>query len=168
MQRAFACTAAKGCYLSEQSDSFGNSKVDHFDFCFTFTTQPPTGVILGLPLPARAPTDNFPAWPRSESVRLRLLFSSRALPDALSPSALLRLPFSPLPRAGPLISTAFLLFSSWLPLVLAAAQLPRDCSSSCLPPTATFESIQTYLDGPVALSGAGHTLSTSLNAVCFL
>ena len=108
---AFACTAAKGCYISEQSDSFGNSKVDHFDFCFTSTTQPPTGIILGLPLPARAPTDNFPAWPRSVSVRLHLLFSTRSPPDALSPSALLRLPFFSLPLAGPLISTV-LRFSS--------------------------------------------------------
>lgn len=112
VQWAFARTAAKGCYISEQSSSFGNSKVDHFDFCFPSTTQPPTGIILGLPLPARAPTDNFPARPRSGSVRLRLLFSTRSLPDALSASALLHLPFFLLPPAVPITSTAFLLISS--------------------------------------------------------
>lgn len=55
-----SCTAAKGCYLPAQSYSFANSKVDHFDFCFTFTMLPPASIILGLPPPSGAPTTNFP------------------------------------------------------------------------------------------------------------
>lgn len=134
---AFARTAVEGCYVSEQSSSFGNSEVDHFDFCFTSTTQPPTGIILGLPLPARAPTDNFPAWPRSGSARLRLLFSTRSPPDAVSASALLHRPFFLLPLAGPLTSTVFLLISSCFTVELAAAQLPGGSRQLQLPGLAT-------------------------------
>ena len=120
----------------EQSDSFGNSKVDHFDFCFTSTTQPPTGIILGLPLPARAPTDNFPAWPRSVSVRLHLLFSTRSPP---------RCPLSFCPPPSPFLFLAL----GWAPhfnslallflVSFACWQLPQDRTHPYLLPSATFK-----------------------------
>ena len=53
-------TAPKGCSIQAQSYSFRSSKVDHFAFCFTLTMQPPAGIILGLPPPARTPTTNLP------------------------------------------------------------------------------------------------------------
>lgn len=162
MPWAFARTAAEGCYVSEQSSSFGNSEVDHFDFCFTSTTQPPTGIMLGLPLPARAPTDNFPAWPRSGSARLRLLLSTRSLPDAVSASAL---PPSPLLPLAPGWPPHFDSLPSHL-LLLCCGAHSRPAAGG-LPPTATSRSSQTYLGGPVAL-WSWPRLSMSLSPVCFL
>lgn len=119
----------KGCCLSEQPHRFGNSKVAHFDFCFTSTVQPPTGIIRGLPQPARTPSHDFlAAWPGSVSVCLLLWFSFSLSQVPSLPSALLHLLFLFLPLAALLHSTVFLLFSSQLHFVLAAAQPPWDFS----------------------------------------
>lgn len=116
-------------------NSFGTSKVDHFDFCFTFTTQPPTGIILGLPPPAKAPTDNSP-----RGLTLYLCVSC-LVSHSLSPNgpSLFCCPPPPLllRALGPL------LVSSQLCFVMA---------------TAASNSIQTYLDAPVSLWSWPHTL----------
>lgn len=91
------------------------------------------------------------------------MVSIHSLPDAL-PSALLPLLFF-LPLAAPLLSIVGLLSSSQLHFVLAAAQLPWDFSIFGQPQLLTL-SKHAWMGW--FLSGAGHTLSASLNRVCFL
>lgn len=80
VQWAFACTAAKGCSMQEQSHRLGSSKAEHFDFCFTSTTQPPTGIILRLPPPCQV----FPPTISRHGPALYLYVSSSCFPFTLS------------------------------------------------------------------------------------
>lgn len=124
VQWAFGCTAAKGCSIEEQSYHSGYSKVHHFDVYFTSPTRFPTGITLGLPPPARAPTDQSR---RGLAQNPCLPSSTPSLPGASLP-LLSSVSSASCPWLPPLLSIVFPLFSSQLHFVLAAAQLPWDFS----------------------------------------
>lgn len=127
--------------------------------------QPPTGIILGLPPPARTPTNNLPVRSRSGST-----WSPALVFHWLSP----RCPLSLL-----LSCTSFSSSRPWPPsssqqvsffsASFSAGSCPTTLRAEMLVSlaTATFNSTQTHLMDRF-LSGTGRTLSASLNVVFLL
>lgn len=158
--------SCKGPYMQEQPHRFGNSTVDHFDFCFASTTQLPTGIMLGLPRPARAPRD-ISGRGLALGLCLLLLFPARSLPDALSPSACLRrlsssCPWRPCSFQQPSFFSPLTFIECWQLLSclgILAISIFRYLRLSNLYKHAWMGWF---------LFGAGHMLSARLSIVCFL
>lgn len=102
MRQALACTAAKGCCVEEAARWL-------ILFCFTPSTQPPAGIIWGLP-PWAAPLLTGSAL---VLVQRLLPFPHHVLLDGRAPPTPSPFPF-PLAPSRPLFSQVFLLFCSQL------------------------------------------------------